>query len=446
MKLIEALSTRSENAPLSLDEWAQYFKYGGVGLLNAPQTTLGAKQEEIQHTFEGYVQSAYKANGTVFACMLARQLLFSEARFQFRRRVLGRPGELFGTKALAPLEEPWAGGTTGKLLTRAIQDADLAGNHFSAQRKGGRIKRMRPDWVVMVLGSKSDPEVGFGDLDAEVLGYIHTPGGPHSGNKADILLAEEVAHFAPIPDPVAAFRGMSWLTPIIREIEGDSAALDHKLKYFEQGATPNMVVTFDANVQREALEAFVDRFAEKYEGRLNAYKTMILGAGASAEVVGSDLKNIDFRAVQAAGENRIANAAGVPGIIVGLLEGLKASTLANYGQARRHFADATIRPLWREACGSFARIVRVPKGADLWYDDRDISYLQEDRSDEAEVQQKEAVTIKTLIEAGYDPDSVVAAIAANDMTRLSHTGMVSVQLQKPGSGEAGSDPALPPGE
>lgn len=442
MRLPELFSARSEGASLTLDEWASFFKWGGNPWLREPtQGTLGAKQEEIERSFEGYVYGAYKANGTVFACMLARQLLFTEARFQFRRRAAGRPGELFGTKALEPLEEPWPGGTTGNLLARAIQDVDLAGNHFAARRRGGRIKRMRPDWVTIVLGSNSDPEVGFGDLDVEVLGYVYTPGGPHSGRDPIALLPFEVAHFAPIKDPLASFRGMSWLTPILREVMGDSAATEHKLKFFEQGATPSMVVNFDANVQREALEAFLERFTKEYEGSQNAYKTMILAQGAKAEVVGSDLKSIDFRAVQQAGENRIANAAGVPGIIVGLAEGLKAATLANYGQARRHFADATVRPLWREVCGAFAPIIQVPKGTELWYDDRDISYLQEDQKDEAEHQQAQAMTLKTLVEAGYTPDSAQSAIVANDMSRLVHSGLVSVQLQPPGSEQPSAVPA-----
>lgn len=443
MKFIKALqsATRSEDG-LTLSDYLQYFSQGlNNPFFNQPTTTLGQKQEEIRGNFEGHVHGAYKANGIVFACMLARLMLFSEARFQFRRRVAGRPGELFGTRALESLEEPWPGGTTGDLLAREIQDVDLGGNFFGAERPGGGVMRLRPDWVTIILGSKRDPEVGFGDAEAEALGYIYEPGGKGGSGRAQVFLREEVAHFAPIPDPLASFRGMSWLTPILREVMGDNATTEHKLKYFENGATPNLVVSFDASVQRDAFEKWMELFDERNAGTANAYKTLYLGAGAKAEPVGSDLKNVDFQAVQGAGENRIAVAAGVPAIIVSLSEGLKAATLANYGQARRHFADATMRPLWRGAAGAFSNIIKVPRGAELWYDDRDISYLQADRGDEAEIQQKEAVAVKTYIEAGYDPDSVVTAVASNDLTRLTHTGLVSVQLQPPGSKQPADSPA-----
>jgi hypothetical protein len=56
--------------------------------LNYPLMTGGApygKTEDIESSFTGYVNGAYKSNGVVFACMLARMMLFSEARFQFRQ-------------------------------------------------------------------------------------------------------------------------------------------------------------------------------------------------------------------------------------------------------------------------------------------------------------------------------------------------------------------------
>lgn len=437
MRFMDALRSgralEQRDSSLSFDDYLDYFKFGGNFYpLNAGlQPTLGSKQEEPLATFPAYVNGIYKRNGVVFACMVARQLLFSEARFQFQRLRNGRPGELFGTRDLEPLEEPWPGGNTGQLLSRAIQDVDLGGNFFAARRPGGRIMRLRPDWVTIILGSRSDPDVGFGDVDSEVLGYIYKPGGTNS--KTSYFLREEVAHFAPIPDPEAEYRGMSWITPIIREVMADKAATDHKLAFFENGASPNFAVMMDAGIAREEFEAWLKLFREKSEGSENAYKTLYLGAGAKIETLGVDLKSVDFKAVQALGENRIAVAARVPGIIVGLSEGLEAATYSNFGQARRAFADGTMRPLWREICGALSTLVPPPEGTRLWFDDRDISFLQDDRKDNAEIQAKEAATIEMLIKSGFEPDTVVEAVNADDLTRLEHSGLVSVQLQEPGA-------------
>jgi phage portal protein BeeE len=439
-------SLRSNPAITLNQAIAQAMGYGGLQYPLLGRQTLGSKTEEITADFQGLVQGAYKDNGVVFACMLARQLLFSEARMQFRRVRNGRPGELFGTPALSVLEKPWQNATTGDLLSRAIQDVDLEGNFYGAiqaGKRGRQVARMRPDWVTIVLGSDSDPDAAGWALDAEIAGYVYHPGGRGSGRAPVFMLPEFVAHFAPIPDPEFRFRGMSWVTPVIREVMADAAATTHKLQFFENGATPNLVVSLDAEIQREEFQRWVELMEQDTAGILNAYKTLYLGAGSTAQVVGSDLKQIDFKVTQGAGETRIAAAAGVPPVIVGLSEGLQAATYSNYSQARRRFADGTIRPLWRNLAGSLATLVDVPAGAELWYDDRDIAFLQEDQKDAAEIQGRESTTIKTLIDAGYTPDSVVLAVESGNWSLLAHTGLFSVQLQPAGTTKPSDPPAAP---
>ena len=205
---------------------------------------MQGEREDIGRDFLGLCRGAYKQNAVVFACMLVRLAVFSEARFQFRRIRNGKPGDLFGNQDLAPLENPWPGATTGDLLTRMIQDVDLAGNFFAVRRPGNRIARLRPDWVSIILGVPGDQDAVTFDADTEVLGYLYTPGGVASGNDPVAYLVNEVAHFAPIPDPEAAFRGMTWLHSCVDEILGDKAMSRHKVKFFERGGTPNLQIQF----------------------------------------------------------------------------------------------------------------------------------------------------------------------------------------------------------
>jgi hypothetical protein len=779
---------------LGLDQWAQFFDFGGLAYPFWPrQTLLGQRQEWPDYTFEGYVQGIYKANGPIFTCMLVRMLIFSEARFQFRQLNNGRPGELFGTRDLQVLETPWPNGTTGDLLARAIQDADLAGNAFFT-RQGGSLNRLRPDWMTIVAGSpREDPGDVKADpfnyaMDTQIIGYMYQPGGPASSRDPVVLLPEEVCHFAPIPDPVYRFRGMSWLTPVIREVLADNAATSHKLKFFEHGAcqpltakivtpdgwttmgdiqvgdrvmgpdgmphgvvgvypqgerdvyrltfsdgavtecdanhvwrvqkngdehvspghlerrgvrvdgwrlmtlgnilasgvryesgparfriqltepveyesaetlpvdpyllgallgdghiglkvaticagsedaieagalyaaaipanvemrlrpetagnwtswgfkgpgaprpnplvtalrglelaglkghdkfipemymrasvedrvallqglmdtdgtisgiaasywttsrqlalqvtelvrglggvaticerrrqawsvrvrrlpewiipfrlsrkarrfvseigprrprhtylekvewvgckpvqcikvdssdelyltddfivthnTVNMVISLNPSIQEESFRKWIKDFEEQHRGTLNAYKTLYLGGGATVTPVGATPEQIDFKVTQGAGETRVANAAGVPPVVAGFAEGLASATYSNYREAREHFADATMRPLWRNFAGSMQTLVPPPHGsAMLWYDDRDIAFLRADRKDIATIQQTQAATISSLVNAGYKPETVIKAILAEDWALLEHTGLYSVQLQPP---------------
>ena len=189
-----------------------------------------------------------------------------------------------------------------------------------------------------------------------------------------------------------------------------------------------------------------EMFDAGHAGVANAFKTIVLSGGLDLKVIGADLQKSDLRNVQAQGETRIAAAAGVPPVIVGLSEGLQAATYANYSQARRRFADGTMRPLWRIAASSLETICPPPPGAYLTVDDRDIAFLREDNKDAAEIQSTNAQTIKALVDAGFEPGAVVKAVMSGDLTTIgqAHTGLYSVQLQPPGTATP-AIPALTPG-
>lgn len=412
-----------------------YDALGGLNFSSLFGQTLRAEHEQIENNFPGYVTGALKSSGPIFAAIRIRMALFSEARIMWRNLNDGRPGDLAYTPDLDKFRRPWPGGTTGDLLARSLQDADLAGNSYTTIRDG-RFKRMRPDWTTIVLGidGTAGDDIDPDSLDAEVVGYIYQPGGRHGRSAPVMLDASQVAHFAPMPDPLAHYRGMSWLTPVIREIQADKAATLHKLKFFENGATPNLAITLDADIDPDDAKQWLEDFREFYGGAANAYKTLALAGGANVEVVGANFQQLDFKVTQGYGETRIFEAAGIHPVVAGSSEGLQGASLnaGNYGQASRNVADITLRPLWRSWCGSFETLVPPPQGRELWYDDRDIAFLTEDQKDAAEVLAKKATAIRNLTDGGYTAESVVDAVANDDLTLLDHSGLLPVQQQPPG--------------
>jgi len=389
-----------------------------IGMLN--QTLLG-KEEKPNPGYPGLVAWAYQNNPVVYACEQVRVQLFAEATFEWRNR---RTGATFGNSDLGLLETPWPNGTTGDLLAGMLLDADLGGDAFVVRLNGG-LSRLRPDWVTVIT-----------DIDpwtpgAAVYAYAYLPGGTASGREPVVFLREQVAQFTPSKDPLSPHRGMPWLTPVLREVAADFGMTEHKASFLRAGATPNLVVSLDPAVSKVAFDQWSEDFRKKHSGARNAYEPLITGGGAKVEVVGKDFQQLDFKLVQGAGETRIAAAAGVPPVIVGLSEGLQAATYSNYSQARRRFADGTMRPLWRNVCASLQTIVRVPGGSMLTIDDSDIAFLQDDMKDRAEIQATNAQAMKTLVDAGFEPKSVVAGVTGNDLSGLSHTGLYSVQLQPP---------------
>jgi hypothetical protein len=417
---------------------------------------------QVPSDVDQYSQGIYKADGVVFACATTRQLVFAEGRFAWRQRTNGRPGDLFGSPELGLLERPWPGGTTGGLLARMEVDVAMAGNSWwttaddrgrigrtSAGGPGRRLVRMHPNLVTVIIGSPSDHPDGPQALDARVVALEYQPrrrrnlGGP---GEPVLLLPEEVAQYSPHPDPDYQWRGMSWMTPVLREIMSDQAATKHKLKFFQNGAQAGLSVSLKQPMSPEKFEEFVEKMDRQHKGVDNAYKTLYTAGGADVTPLAANFQQIDFKATQGAGETRIAAAARVHPVLVGLSEGLAGSSLnaGNFGVARRAFGDGTIRPLWRIAAAALLPVIgpltsdsAQKPGVELTFDDRDVAYFREDAADVAKIQQVQAMAIRSLTDAGYTPDAAVRFVANNDLGSLigGHSGLFSVQLRPPGTSD-----------
>lgn len=402
-------------------------------------STRSTTDDGSDGSYEGRITSAYRANGIVFACITARQMPFSEARFQYQEIADGTPGKLSnGTgaqaKGLDLLSRPFGPtSSTGQLLARMELDVSLAGNFYATKNRAGVLQVLRPDWIRTVSGVQDGPASvrhhSVHELESVLLHYVYAP----PGADATIIMPEDMVHFAPYPDPLHPHRGMSWLTPLAREIKADGYATDHKLKFFENGAALGTAIVYDADIDPDEFDKYVELFESRHAGPQGAYKTLHVGGGSTIETIGTELKT-DFRAIQGAGETRIAAAAGVGAIMARFSEGLAGSSLnaGNYSAAKRQFADMTIRPLWRGAASALEAVAKPGPDERLWYDVSDVEFLKEDRKDAAEIRKASADTMAILVQAGYTPESVSTAIETDDLKRLEHSGLYSVQL-RPGT-------------
>jgi phage portal protein BeeE len=457
-RVADALPARPE-ARSSVDAWVadylipaswQSFSYGGATYPLGLSTSYGpSRAMEVDGSLPGFV-AALRRCPPAFAAQMVRASVLSQARFTFRNlpSSTGRavPRKTFGTQGLAVLERPWTNGTSGELISRMEWHAGLAGNAFVTNYWPGRLRVLRPDWTVIVYGSQREPDDPAHALDGDVIGYVYQNGGWSSGNEPTALTPVEVAHWAPVPDPLNAGLGMSWVTPAVREMQGDVLASQHKIKFFENGATPNLVVKGIPAATREQFNQIVDMMEERHAGVANAYRSLYLTQGADATVVGSDLSQIDFKATQGAGETRIAALSRVHPVILGIAEGLAGSSLnaGNFGMARRIWGDTWIYPTLQDMCRALAPLLTVPAGAELWHDTTDMPILREDAKDAADIVSVNAATIGNLVKEGFTPDSAVAAVMGQNMTLLKHSGLLSVQLQPPGaSAGAANPPAMP---
>lgn len=410
----------------------QYLLGGGM-----PQGPPGVPSESTPNNFEGMVRQVYYRSGIVAACIAARAGLVSEARFKFRSL---DDRKMYGSQALLPLEQPTPNATSGDILARFEQDASLSGNAYRL-RIGNQLHHVRPDHMHIILGS-NDPDYEPADApDATVVAYCYWPGGQAGKYEPRFYMPRDVAHYAPEPDPLMRFRGVSWVSQVLAEIETDRQMTAHKGKFLERGVPP-FALKYPEEVTRgdqggERAKEIIGMFRDQYARAAADWEALHLFGGADPVTIGLNFRDLDFKTIQGAGETRIASRARVPAAVLGISEGLQGSALnaGNFGQARRQFGEQYAYPSLRQMCEALASLVAVPGGSELWYDLTDVAFLREDAKDAAEVIATQAQAIRTLVDGGMLADAAVTAVTGGDLSLLAgnHTGLVPVQLQPPGT-------------
>jgi hypothetical protein len=439
MRLLDALSGRTASNQATseqrfgMDEYVSML-FDGNRYMIGPS---GSMPDETAVDIAGRVQRIHNKHGVVAAAVSTRALLLSQVRFKFRRP----DGTLYGTRELLPLERPGSM-TRPEMLTQLELDVSYSGSAFVALRDG-EVFRLNPDKTRFVLASNSDP-TWSGDgmvapFDTRVMGLIYDAGMSRSGESGQIE-AFDVGDFAvwtPEPDPIYPWRGLSWITSVTREMLIDGQITDHESKFFEKAATPGLVFIMDPSRTPEEIKAYSDVVNTKFAGVANSYKNMFLGGATDVKVVGSAMTDLGLGELQGTFENRVAVRSRVPAVVLGTKEALSGSSLnaGNYSAARRMLADGWFSPTVDNLCAALEAIVPPPPdGSELSFDPTRVLFLQEDQKDAADITQTNAVAMRQLVEAGFEPSSVVAAVTTGDMAKLNHTGNVSVQLQPPGSG------------
>ena len=435
MSLLERVSAAArpavrdnETTGLSITDWSRQFRPGNQ------VNYQGRNYQAFSLTAGAPGHGLYESNSIVFACEAKRLSVFSEARFLFQRLRDGRPGDLFGTPDLSVFEEPWPGATTGELLAQCELDITAHGNSYWIRDPDGFLLWLDPCNMKILTEAVEDPVTGV-RIGERLLGYAYflEPG------KMALFSPREIAHYKGTTPSRNRFLGQSWLSACLPDIDADNQLTEHKRVQLRNGANLSVVVSLKDSLDPDKFSDFVERFRASHEGTDNSGKTLFLNGGTDVNTVGQTFENLALKATQGATETRIAACAQVHPVIVGLSEGMQGSSLnaGNYAAAKKNWVDSGIKPLWRAWAGAFQWVVNVPSGSRLWYDDRDIAFLREDVKDQADIFTKDATALRTLLDAGFVDDAAIGAVKTYDVQKLigQHSGLFSVQLQPPGSGE-----------
>ena len=383
-------------------------------------------------------------NPIVLRCIILRAAIFSEVAFGFQnKRYASQPGKFFGTPALQILEEPWPTGSTKDLLGRMEVDNCMYGNSYWYKSTPNQLTWLDPTRMRILTAPVQGPSgVNAG---VQLVAYELVDARQHA---IETFLPGEIIHYRGVPDPDNPFRGLSWLSALLQDVTTDADISNFKSAFLRNSATPNLVITLPEEMSQDAIANFRDRVEASHVGPQQAFKTMYITEGSKVTSVGSSWSDMELFATQSYGDTRLCAAAGVPASLVGIAEGLKGSTLnaGNFTATRRAFADGTLRDLWSSVCAALKTVVPPPNSSSrLWYDDSSVDFLVADLADLADIMQKNATSVMTFVNSGFEPQSAADAVAHNDLGALVPIdGLTSVQLQPLPDPDAPKPAAIPP--
>ncbi|MDR1561237.1 MAG: phage portal protein [Holosporaceae bacterium] len=145
-------------------------------------------------------------------------------------------------------------------------------------------------------------------------------------------------------NPLNDWYGFSPLQAAFRAIDQYNEMSNHNLAILQNGGRPSgcLMVKNTENLTEEQRRQLRSDIQEAYSGALNAGKVMILEGGLEWQEMGLSPKDLDFDAGKNITAREIAQAFGVPPILMGIQGD---SAFANYKEARLHFWEDTVLPL-----------------------------------------------------------------------------------------------------
>lgn len=386
---------------------------------------------------------AGSSNPIVAGAVARRSRLFSQWRPLWRR-----PDETTFTDAqLAKIQTPKHMPLT-TFLDLAQQHDSYYGQAYVYDDPAG-VVLLKPDRMQAVLSAPeganaSDPQFAWLP-EAVLVGWLYVD---YKGQVIRRYSTDEIITFCSNPDPVAWWRGRSWVTSLLRDIQNDDSSSRYIQKFFAQGAVPTVIYTFAPETTPDNAKIFKEDFLKEYGGVENAHKPQFLGGGSDVTVVGSELGQLALRDITGAHETRIAMRSEMPAVVLGVRESLAGSSLTtgNWKSARGQWSALWGEPYldaWSNAMEKLFDVPGTVNGpSELSYDPKRIGFFKEDILEVSERIHKDGSTASLLVRDGWDWQSAVEYVRSGDIRQLEHTGLLPVQVHPPG--EAGTLDDQPP--
>jgi len=145
-------------------------------------------------------------------------------------------------------------------------------------------------------------------------------------------------------NPFNQIEGISTIEMAKHSIEGDINAVEWNKNFFENGAMPSGVLSTEQELSEEAFQRLKKQWQERYQGKENAHRPMILEAGLQWTSLTIKQKDMDFIEQRRFSRDEILSIFKVPKTVLAITDDVNR---ANAEASEYVFAKRTIEPRLR---------------------------------------------------------------------------------------------------
>ncbi|MDR0677213.1 MAG: phage portal protein [Holosporaceae bacterium] len=218
--------------------------------------------------------------------------------------------------------------TRSSFLENLVISLLISGNAFVHCSNRNELRCLRIDRVQIV------PNKAKTSVDS----YVYTV-----DSEKFSIGKDDIFHFK-FFNPLNDWYGFSPLQAAARAIDQHNEMSKHNISILQNGGRPSgcLVVKNSENLTDEQRQQLKSDIQEAYSGTANSGKIMVLEGGLEWKEMGLSPKDLDFDAGKNTAAREIAQAFGVPPVLLGIRED---TAFSNYKEARLHFWEDTVLPL-----------------------------------------------------------------------------------------------------
>lgn len=251
---------------------------------------------------------------------------------------------------------PWL--TPWELWYLTVLYLELTGNCFwyIAQQRQDTVTPMMPAelWVIPTPWVRVVP-----DAQHFVRGYeVQVPNG-----QKELFLPDEIIHLK-YPNPLDPHLGLSPLQANALTIDANMELLKSRYQTFQAGQRPGVVLQTDQTLNEQSVQRLEERLREKYSGRSNWQRPLVLEQGLKASPWTLTPAEMDYLNSARMSRDEILAIFRVPTPITGIIENTGLGANIWHG-ARVMFCEGTIQPKLELIGQALTRDLGRRYGADL---------------------------------------------------------------------------------